>query len=621
MAEREEVRVRAEEAARNCIEQFRGRSPYERFGLPDRREARTVGRETGEFQAGDLIALGGEFETRGRRDSEQPADGKCSSPRMGQKHEDEFPKNFPVKSRNCEEDRPAIVQIMRLAGHQMTSGMEKLLEQSGGSIAFERDKAKTEINRPGPISVGASSHVHQLSSPEEHVRKARGVEEATHPPPVEEVVSAKAGGAEFPSTVGGPQRHSKSGASHRMDCAETPQRKREKVRDEKMSASGDECFPDSTSGRDDTDGGNTDRKTRGMKPEESPFTAGDPQNEATYTGPRIPEGDMRRLGENSAPEGFRGTSSPPHEIRQSACLYRQRWMNLQLRQGGQRCPDVSGERSPQGSSCGASMYGTGTDCGDPSTPKPNHRTPKETTNAHPLADLNRHMRNAAASVGSCPSGGGGATGFLPPRSSPTSPVLQTSPLARKYGGSSSFSYPAVVSPAIVHGCHNPGLTNPRGEGLHHVHSNSCMTSSSHTDPGTSYVQSHIPCSPYDPRPHTPCAAHTPYTPCQPYTPHTPYTPCAANRPSTPKHASHFEFPPRICLQESSMCDSPYLTTGQAQLPGHQVEIRLAVEPEDHRSYHPLEKFGMEVEHLCQHGYVRSHICQYFHTIILYYITI
>lgn len=322
--------------------------------------------------------------------------------------------------------------------------------------------------------------------------------------------------------------------------------------------------------------------------------------------PNIPtdESDLRRLSTDSAGEGFRSANSPPSaglspSTRQNACLYRQRWMNLQLKQSGQHCPEIPGatpDCPPQGSNCGASTYGTGTNCGDPSTPKFNHKTTKETTSAHPLADQNRHARNLAAELGNCLSGNG-ATGF-PARSSPTSPILQTSPLAWKRGGSSLFSYQAIgdASTAVVHTCHN-GLT-PR-EGLHHVHSNSCIT---HNDPG-SYVQSHIPCSPYDPRPHTPCAAHTPFTPCQPYTPHTPYTPCAANRPSTPKHASHFEFPPRICPQESSMCDSPYPMNNQAQLPGQQqVEIRLVVDPED-RPYRPMEKFGMEAELLRQHSYV------------------
>ena len=117
-------------------------------------------------------------------------------------------------------------------------------------------------------------------------------------------------------------------------------------------------------------------------------------------------------------------------------------------------------------------------------------------------------------------------------------------------------------------------------------------------------------SPYESHPPTPYTAHTPYTPCHPCTPHSPYTPQVANRPNAPLYASHFEFPPRSCYQESSACSSPQPASihrsgwnmTESRLPGspsHAQFHQEANEPEERGHLHDMHEANEpdEMDHL------------------------
>lgn len=359
--------------------------------------------------------------------------------------------------------------------------------------------------------------------------------------------------------------------------------------DEKIQTSGNDYLPDSTSEKEEIDVcrlGKLETCVDGQpKLDNSSYKSGMSQTEIVQKVDNSAVSVACKMHSPSENQEF-VHGVPSSQIKQGGCLYRKRWMNLQLKQAGIHYNEHSETTSTSSArdQCSDNQItdGTNTDCGEPPSLK---CLSKFGEHVHFQPGMCRSYANenseANDSVNSHCLPGSHETSFVASRSGQTTPVQhadQSSSLLSKRGSLGMFTYPYValqheMTAPVVSGCHSASIAG-RECLLRHVHSNSCITQ-------VDDIQSIIPSSPYDLHPHTPCAAHTPYTPCQTYTPHTPYTP--VNQPGTPKHASHFEFPPRDYLQERSFCDSPFAAHGsQMQRTNPQLEVCLVVEPENSR---------------------------------------
>lgn len=313
--------------------------------------------------------------------------------------------------------------------------------------------------------------------------------------------------------------------------------------EEKLQMSGEDSLPDSTNGREELDVCGLDGKVTcsGGQPklQSTGYKSGLPQHEiiqGVETDSALKASDACKVFNLTSDQDF-ACEVPSSHIEQVGCLYRKRWMNLHLKQA--ELPRMS--TASVGKQCSDIQRGDGgnTGCGKPSSPKDSS---KFVENVHHQPGIKK-SGNAEASdnISSRCLPGSHGTDFVAVRSGPVLPT----PLADR--ASSPPSKRGIL-----------GLSS-QPDVLHRD-----VT-----------IQASVPSSPYDLYPPMPCAAHTPYTPYTPFTP--------VNHPGTPKLASHFEFPPQDCLQESSMCDSPSAAHGgQVRRCHRQLDVCLVVEPEGGR---------------------------------------